>query len=150
MQANYSAGNLEFAVQTISSATLSQLDVLNSKLTTTMTLLKQVSSLTKGMGVAKGTKSNALSSIKSVSKATTANDLARLMGSQYLGDGKSSGMGAFKITNLLNKIYFLRNYTRQMVTTLKRALNYGIEYAETLNLWQVAMRDNRKEAEEFV
>lgn len=127
-EANYSAGNLEFAVQTISTNTISMLDQLNARLTTTMSLLKSVSSLTKTKG----------SSITSLSKGLDTSPTP------------NKKVGAFKITNLLNKIYFLRNYTKQLVNTMRRVVNYGVEYTETLNLWQVAMRNNRQEAEEFV
>lgn len=56
----------------------------------------------------------------------------------------------FSLTNLINKIYFLRNYTKQMFASLKGVLKNAVDYTETLNLWQVAMRGNREEAEEFV
>ena len=59
-------------------------------------------------------------------------------------------VSAFSLTKLINKVYFLRNYTKQMFRSLKTALQNAIDYTETLNLWQVAMRENRQEAEEFV
>lgn len=57
---------------------------------------------------------------------------------------------AFSITKLLNKVYFLRNYTKQMFSTISNMLKLAVDYTETLNLWQVAMRSNREEADEFV
>ena len=57
---------------------------------------------------------------------------------------------AFSITRLLNRVYFLRNYTKQMFSTIGNMLKLAVDYTETLNLWQVAMRENREEANEFV
>ena len=63
---------------------------------------------------------------------------------------KSFKASAFSLTNLLNKIYFLRNYTKQLFRDLTGIIQKSIDYTETLNLWQVAMRGNREEAEEFI
>ena len=56
----------------------------------------------------------------------------------------------FSLNQILNKVYFLRNYTKQMARNIAQIIQDGIDYNETLNLWQVAMRGNRKEAEEFI
>lgn len=68
------------------------------------------------------------------------------------GSGSSSGKGlsAFNLTSIVNKIYFLRNYTKQMFRSLTGIVQNAVEYTETLNLWQVAMRGNTQEAEEFI
>lgn len=74
--------------------------------------------------------------------------------SQFAGgsnsSGGSSGLGAFKISDLLNKIYFIRNYTKQTLRSVIDIVKNAVEYTETLNLWQVAMRGNTQEAEEFI
>ena len=57
---------------------------------------------------------------------------------------------ALSIADIVNKVYFLRNYTKQMFRDLKGILQKAVDYTETLNLWQVAMRGNREEAEEFI
>lgn len=63
---------------------------------------------------------------------------------------KSSQMSALSLARLFNKIYFLRNYTKQMFASIKSILDNAVDYTETLNLWQVAMRGNTREAENFV
>lgn len=57
---------------------------------------------------------------------------------------------AFNLTKLVNKVYFLRNYTKQMFRSIAGIVEKAVDYTETLNLWQVAMRNNRAEAEQFI
>lgn len=57
---------------------------------------------------------------------------------------------ALSIANLVNKVYFLRNYTKQMFRNIFGIVEKAVDYTETLNLWQVAMRKNRDEAEQFI
>lgn len=77
--------------------------------------------------------------------------------------GSSRSSGARGATNLaknlsksLNfgsmvaKLYFLRNITKQLGQNLAKVVQYGIDYEETLNLWQVAMRGNTAEARKFI
>lgn len=54
------------------------------------------------------------------------------------------------LTKMVNKIYFLRNYTKQTFRDLTGIIQKAVDYTETLNLWQVAMRGNKEEAEDFV
>lgn len=63
---------------------------------------------------------------------------------------KSFKASAFSLTKLVNRIYFLRNYTKQLFRDLTGIIQKAVDYTETLNLWQVAMRGNREEAEDFV
>lgn len=63
---------------------------------------------------------------------------------------KSFKASAFSLTKLVNRIYFLRNYTKQLFRDLTGVIQKAVDYTETLNLWQVAMRGNREEAEDFV
>lgn len=63
---------------------------------------------------------------------------------------KSFKASAFSLTKLVNRIYFLRNYTKQLFRDLTGIIKKAVDYTETLNLWQVAMRGNREEAEDFV
>lgn len=56
----------------------------------------------------------------------------------------------FSLNQILNKVYFLRNYTKQMARSVADIIQNGIDYAETLNLWKVSMRENRQEAEKFI
>ena len=61
-----------------------------------------------------------------------------------------------KKNNLLNfgsmiaKLYFVRNITKQLGQNLAKVVQYGIDYEETLNLWQVAMKGNTAEARKFI
>lgn len=66
------------------------------------------------------------------------------------GFGGGGGGGAISLFHLLNKLYALRNYTKQFFNSIKEGFQYAVNYTETLNLWQVAMKGNREEAEKFV
>ena len=77
--------------------------------------------------------------------------------------GSSRSSGAKGATNLaknlsksLNfgsmvaKLYFIRNITKQLGQDLAKVVQRGIDYGETLNLWQTAMRGNISQARTFV
>lgn len=77
--------------------------------------------------------------------------------------GSSRSSGARGATNLaknlskslnfgsmIAKLYFVRNITKQLGQDLAKVVQYGIDYEETLNLWQVAMRGNISQARTFV
>lgn len=70
--------------------------------------------------------------------------------------GKGSANLAKKLSKSLNfgsmvaKLYFVRNITKQLGQDLAKVVQYGIDYEETLNLWQVAMKGNIAQAKEFV
>lgn len=73
------------------------------------------------------------------------------------GSSRSSGSNsASRLIKNLNfgsmvaKLYFVRNITKQLGQELAKVVQYGIDYEETLNLWQVAMRGNISQAKEFV
>lgn len=66
--------------------------------------------------------------------------------------GSSKG-GIAKNLNFLasiNKIYFAVTYTRRLAQGVGNLIKLGIDYNETLNLWQVAMRGNVDIANEFI
>lgn len=78
------------------------------------------------------------------------------------GGGSSRSSGAKGATNLaknlsksLNfgsmvaKLYLVRNITKQLGQNLAKVVQYGIDYEETLNLWQTAMRGNISQARVF-
>lgn len=66
--------------------------------------------------------------------------------------GKMGGnvQKTFSFAKALGKIYFIRNYTKQLANTMVGLVQNAINYTETLNLWQVAMRGNISTAEEFI
>ena len=73
------------------------------------------------------------------------------------GSSRSSGSkSASRLAKSLNfgsmiaKLYFVRNITKQLGQNLAKVVQYGIDYEETLNLWQVAMRGNISQARTFV
>ena len=77
------------------------------------------------------------------------------------GSSRSSGAkGATSLANNLKKslnfgsmvakLYFVRNITKQLGRDLAKVVQYGIDYEETLNLWQVAMKGNTAEARKFI
>ncbi|MEE1050208.1 MAG: hypothetical protein U0M60_22620 [Clostridia bacterium] len=55
-----------------------------------------------------------------------------------------------RIGGILAKLYFVRNITKQLGENLAKVVQYGIDYEETLNLWQVAMKGNTAEARKFI
>lgn len=54
------------------------------------------------------------------------------------------------LAGIVGKLYFIRNYTKQLGRFGKDLVQSAIDYTETLNLWQVAMRGNLETAEEFI
>lgn len=80
-------------------------------------------------------------------KATTTTTPKATTNTNILGGklGKSLNFGS-----MVAKLYFVRNITKQLGQNLAKVVQYGIEYEETLNLWQVAMRGNISQARTFV
>ena len=73
------------------------------------------------------------------------------------GSSRSSGrksasrlMKNLNFGSMIAKLYFVRNITKQLGQDLAKVVQYGIDYEETLNLWQVAMRGNISQARTFV
>ena len=56
---------------------------------------------------------------------------------------------AFNLGSIISKIYFVRNVTKQLGQDLAKVVQRGIDYGETLNLWQTAMRGNISQARVF-
>ena len=78
-------------------------------------------------------------------------------GSSSRGGSSRSG-GSKSVANLakslnfgsmIAKLYFVRNITKQLGQDLSKVVQYGIDYEETLNLWQTAMRGNISQARVF-
>ena len=72
---------------------------------------------------------------------------------QLNGGGGSSThriAGALNFGKILGKLYFIRNYTQQIGRGITNMIQNAIDYNETLNLWQVAMRENIDQADEFI
>lgn len=63
-----------------------------------------------------------------------------------LNGNQSRGGGLFGFAKMGVSLYAIRRFAR----FVKDILKYGSDYLETMNLWQVAMRDNLDLADEFV
>lgn len=79
-------------------------------------------------------------------KATTTTTPKATTNTNILGGnlGKSLNFGS-----MIAKLYFVRNITKQLGQDLAKVVQYGIDYQETLNLWQNAMRGNISQARVF-
>ena len=66
------------------------------------------------------------------------------------GKSASSLMKNLNFGSMIAKLYFVRNITKQLGQDLAKVVQYGIDYEETLNLWQVAMKGNISQARIFV
>ena len=84
--------------------------------------------------------------------------MASLKGRRMIGfkqfnqtGGKTQNLAkTLNLAGVLGKLYFIRNYTKQLGQTMSGLVQSAIDYTETLNLWQVAMRGNIDTAEEFI
>ena len=79
-------------------------------------------------------------------KATTTTTPKATTNTNILGGklGKTLNFGS-----MIAKLYFVRNITKQLGQDLAKVVQYGIDYQETLNLWQTAMRGNLSQARVF-
>lgn len=66
------------------------------------------------------------------------------------GGGSKNISKTLNLASILGKVYFIRNYTKQLGQFMSGLVQSAIDYTETLNLWQVAMRGNIDTAEEFI
>ncbi len=72
------------------------------------------------------------------------------------GTSESTSKKANKIFKTLNfakivgTLYFVRNITKRLADNIVDIWEYGNNYTETLNLWQVAFRNNLDTARDFV
>lgn len=97
-----------------------------------------------------------INKVNSAEKSLTALD--SVLSKKSIWSGKSGGSkGVFsQISSVLNfgqiagKIYAAARFGRMLANALATAVQYASDYNETLNLWQVAMRENVELAEEFV
>lgn len=74
-------------------------------------------------------------------------------GGSSRSSGSKSASSLIKKLNfgsMIAKLYFIKNITKQLGQNLAKVVQYGIDYEETLNLWQVAMKGNTAEARKFI
>ncbi|MEE0967791.1 MAG: hypothetical protein U0M06_00250, partial [Clostridia bacterium] len=75
----------------------------------------------------------------------------KLTKSTTIGGGVGNKLGkTLNFGSMIAKLYFVRNITKQLGQNLAKVVQYGIDYEETLNLWQVAMKGNTAEARKFI
>lgn len=80
------------------------------------------------------------------SRSSSRSSLSRSSGSK----SASSLIKNLNFGSMIAKLYFVRNITKQLGQNLAKVVQYGIDYEETLNLWQVAMKGNTAEARKFI
>lgn len=103
------------------------------------------------------------SSLNKLSKTINNLGIENLSGLNGIGGGSGSGGGKSKGSSLRDTLFDVANLSRVVrmfkqitnaVKSVYRAtanlVKVGMEYTETLNLWQVAMGQNIDQAEEFV
>ena len=129
--ADYNAGDLNLSIQTISNDTIKSLDAV----------IERLNLIQKGLGSIGGFSHGGNNFIR---KSTSdGNKITKVFGT----DKKSRNNGGlFGFAKLGVNIYMMRRLGR-FVGQLVQA---GSDYNETLNLWQVAMRNNLDVADEFV
>lgn len=104
--------------------------------------------------------SKALSGIKTqldtINKGTTAGAINKAVGGGSSSKKLSTSSNVEKATSNFNvgfiftKIKTIAQYTIKTAKAAAQILQYGVDYTETLNLWQVAMGNNLSMATEFV
>ena len=62
----------------------------------------------------------------------------------------SSLMKSLNFGSMIAKLYFVINITKRLAQNVAKVFQYGIDYEETLNLWQVSMKGNTAEAKKFI
>jgi uncharacterized protein YqgV (UPF0045/DUF77 family) len=88
-------------------------------------------------------KTNTMSVINTALDSTAKKTSATSIKSTSLGKALNFGWA-------LGKIYFIFNYTKRFAQMGTNMVQKAIDYTETLNMWQVAMRNNIDMADEFI
>lgn len=81
---------------------------------------------------------------------TTANTLTKIDSDNATGKAVGRISSGFKLGSVIGKLVWFRNTTKQLGRSLAGMVNNGIAFTETLNMWQVAMKDNTAEARTFI
>lgn len=154
MADTYSAGNLEFKIQAVGKDTIASLNSVNNNLETMLNLVGGLSDkFTELHKSITGISKLRFNSVARLSKGL--NEISSFnINKINLPNNKKTesvlGLNFSNIGRIASKLYFLRNITVRYFRALQSGLKNAIDYTETLNLWQVAMRGNRQEAQEFI
>lgn len=93
----------------------------------------------------------ALVSLDNVLKKTSMKTVSNLLGGKKSSVGSGNNLAkSLNLAGILGKIYFIRNYTKQLGQSISKIVQMGMDFTETLNLWTVAMGNNIASAEEFI
>lgn len=173
----YSAGNLELQLTAISSQAVSSLDTVINKLSSLSSVLKSVTTtdmkwinsfgtkmknLSKKMtdldwsGIDAGFNRLTVSITPFIDKVATAENSLRALNetltkvsgkklTNLSNSARKGGFGGFNFKKLFNVGVALR-----FGRAVERIVQYGVDFTETLNLWQVSMRENLDQADEFI
>lgn len=77
--------------------------------------------------------------------ASTANEVAGISSMKSGSLGKALNLGF-----AVGKIYFIFNYAKRFAQMITGMVQKAIDFTETLNMWQVAMRNNIDMADQFI
>lgn len=92
----------------------------------------------------------ALGSLDSVLKKTNLKTVSNFFGGKSSGGGGNNLAKSLNLAGVVGKLYFIRNYTKQLGQSISKIVQMGMDFTETLNLWTVAMGNNIASAEEFI
>lgn len=175
----YSAGNLDVQISAISDGAINSLDSVIAKLSSLSTVLRSVTkddmkwinsfgtrikNLSKKMSdidwetTEKGFNTLTISItpfIEKVAKAETSlrslSEILTKVSGQKLSLGGSSTSGRSSILGGINfgKLFSIAAMVR-FGRAVENIVEYGKDFTETLNVWQVAMRENLDQADEFI
>lgn len=131
MANGYSVGNLELDIAAVDKSAASLSNVIE-RLQSMLNLVMPIS--------------NGFKSMRTNIGAAAKQDFSFDSGSS--GGGKQQKKFDWK--GVVGKLYVISNYTKRLRSYVSSMLTNAIEYTETLNLWQVAMRGNVDTAAEFI
>jgi hypothetical protein len=92
----------------------------------------------------------ALSQISEIQKQLNSKTLTGGSGSSSKGNSTSKLAKTISLASTLGKFHYYLNTMKQYGRSLGKVVQYAINYNETMNLWQVAMRNNIGLAENFI
>lgn len=90
-----------------------------------------------------------LVALSNVAKTMTSKRALKNLSSLGTSDNKTTGASGKNLSNWLTlgkTIFFAKQLARQVSSLVQ----YAVDYTETLNMWQVAMRENLDQADEFI
>ena len=124
----YTVGNLEINIASSATAANANLD----------TLIKKLERVKKVMGT-------------TVKQSSGISKIGPTSGGSSGGGGLFGGAsGGFSFAATIGKLAAVLAIARRIGNALSKMVQYAIDYNETLNLWQVAMRDSLSQADKFI